>query len=90
MFLITNVFKQNNNWVSNDIDIEEKSEFKKEKEILYQPFLFYKVTDVNLNADNYTADIFLETIGKKEILEEQIKFGKKIDFDKDENIMKKC
>ena len=90
IFHITNVFKQNNNWVSNGIDIKENSEFENEKEILYQPFSFYKVTDVNLSVDNYTADIFLETIGKKEILEEQIKLGKEIDFDEDENIMKIC
>ena len=36
---------------------------------------------------NYTADIYLETIGKTEILEEKIKKGKEIEFNKEENII---
>ena len=64
-----------------------ESEFKKEKEILFQPFSFYKVTNVNINIDNYTADISLETIGKREILEKRIKEGKNIRYNQQENIM---
>jgi len=37
---------------------------------------------------NYTADIYLETIEKSEILEEQIKKGKEIYYDEKENIIK--
>ena len=36
---------------------------------------------------NYTADIYLEIIGKTEILEEKIKKGKEIEFNKEENII---
>ena len=64
--------------------------YETEKEILIQPFSFYRVIDVNLNEDNFTADISLETIGKKEILEEQIKLGKKIEYNEKENIMEIC
>ena len=86
VFHIKNKYK-NPHWVSNSIDIQEESDFKKEKEILFQPFSFYKVTNVNINIDNYTADISLETIGKREILEERIKEGKNIRYNQQENIM---
>ena len=33
------------------------------------------------------AEIFLETIGKKEILEEEIKLGKEIKYNEKEKIM---
>ena len=36
---------------------------------------------------NYKADIYLETIGKKEILEEQIKIGKEIKYNEREKMM---
>ena len=42
----------------------DESEYKEEKEILYQPFSFYYVKDVKINHENYTADIYLETIGR--------------------------
>ena len=85
IFMINNNIKKN--WISNGIRIEEISTFKKEKEILYQPFSFYYVRDVIIDLENYKADIYLETIGKKEILEEKIKIGKKIKYNEQEKIM---
>ena len=83
------VFKINNKktWISNGIDIQEESKYIKEKEILYQPFSFYYVRDVQIDIKNYIADIYLDTIGKKEILEEKIKIGKEIEYNQKENIM---
>ena len=83
-FIIKNNFKEN--WISNGINIANES-YKKEKEILYQPFSFYYVRDVLIDLNNYKADIYLETIGKKEILEEKIRFGKEIKYNEQENIM---
>ena len=54
---------------------------------MFQPFSFYKVTKVDIDIKGYKADIYLETIGKTEILEEQIKLGKKIKYNETENIM---
>ena len=85
VFKIKNINKAE--WISNGIDIQKESKYKKEKEILYQPFSFYLVKDVKINIENYTADIDLETIGKIEILEEQIKFGKEIEYNESEGIM---
>ena len=85
IYIITNYCK--NNWISNGVNIQKESVFKTEKEILYQPFSFYYVRDVQIDIKNYTADIYLDTIGKYEILEEKIKIGKQIKYNEKENIM---
>ena len=54
---------------------------------MYQPFSFYYVRDVQIDQKNYKADIYLETIGKQEILEEKIKLGKEIKYNEKEKIM---
>ena len=85
IYIITNHCEEK--WISNGVNIQKESVFKKEKEVLYQPFSFYYLRDVNLDLDNYTADIYLETIGKYEILEEKIKVGKGIKYNEKERIM---
>jgi hypothetical protein len=82
---ISNSYKKQ--WISNGVKIETISKYKSEKEILYQPFSFYYVRDVRIDLKNYKADIDLETIGKKEILEEEIKIGKNIEYNEKEKIM---
>jgi hypothetical protein len=85
VFIIKNCIKDEK--ISNGIDIQKESKYKKEKEILYQPFSFYRVRDVQIYLENYQADIYLDTIGKKEILEEKIKIGKEIEYNPNENII---
>ena len=68
------------------INVQEESAYD-EKEILFQPFSFYFVRKIDINKENYTADIYLETIGKTEILEEKIKKGKKILYNDNSKIM---
>ena len=85
IYYIKNFYKKN--WISNGVNIESMSQFTTEKEILYQPFSFYYVRDVQINLSNYTADIYLETIGKVEILENKIKFGKNIVYNEKLKIM---
>ena len=84
ILIITNYCK--NNWVPNGVNIQKLSVYD-EKEILYQPFSFYFVRDVQIDQQNYKADIYLETIGKQEILEEKIKIGKEIKYNEKEKIM---
>ena len=79
IFIITNLFQ--NNWISNIINLNN------EKKLLFQPFSFFHVKDVKINLKNFTADIYLETIGKVEILEEKIRLGKSIKYNEKENIM---
>ena len=84
IFIITNYCKQN--WISNGVNIQKLSVYD-ESEILYQPFSFYYVRDVQIDQKNYKADIYLDTIGKYEILEEKIKNGEIIEYNQKERIM---
>ena len=85
LFYITNIWKDG--WISNGIDIKELSKFPDEKEVLIQPFTFCYVKDVKFNLKKYTANIYLETVGKTEILEDAIKEGKKLEYNKSLNII---
>ena len=87
IFHITNLFNEEKKWISNSVDIHKHSKYIKEKEFLFQPFSFYRVNKVSFDIDNYKADIELETVGKKEILEEKIKMGKEVKYNNKENIM---
>ena len=86
IFIITNIY--NNNWISNAINIQNLSDYKGDKGILFLPFSFFRVKEVNVDINNYTADIHLETVGKNEILETQIKKGKQIQYNSELNVMK--
>jgi len=74
--------------VPNGINIQNIAEFKKEREVLFQPFSFCYVEKVDINLSKYTADIYLETIGKTEIFEQKLKEGRELFYDGSENIIK--
>ena len=84
LFIIKNIWKKN--WISSGINIQKESVYN-EKEILFQPFSFYFVSDVQINLKAYTADIYLETIGKTQILEEGIKKGKEIIYNESKKMV---
>ena len=73
---------------SNGIDIKDLSKYKKEKEILFPAFSFFYVKEVKINFKERLADIYLITIGKDCILEEEIKKGKNIEYNEKEKMMK--
>jgi hypothetical protein len=79
VFTINHSYK--NGYISNAIDISELSDYKDEKEYIFQPFSFFYLKDIHIDIINKTADIILDTIGKKEIIEEKIKAGKEIKID---------
>ena len=85
-FILENNYK--NNYIPNGINITDLSVYRGEKENLFLPFSFYYLKNVIINIKNYTADVYLETIGKTEILEEQIKREKEIKYDEINKIMK--
>ena len=85
IYIINNNYR--NNWISSGINIKDVSEFGGEDEIIYQPFSFFLLKDIIIDYENYIADIYLETIGKTEILEEEIKKGKKILYNNTLGIM---
>ena len=69
------------------INVEKISAFTKEEEILFQPFSFYLVKSVKFDYEEFSVDIELEIVIKKEILEYQIKKGKKVNYDKIQNLI---
>ena len=85
------IYKIKNHIIPNSIpcgiNIQNESVYQ-EKEILFQPFSFYYVKNVKFDYENYLADIELETIVKKEILEEKIRIGKKVIYDKKNNLVR--
>ena len=87
IFYIKNIYKIG--WIPSAVSILNISEKNIEKENLniFLPFTFYYVRDVEINIQKYTADIYLETIGKTEILEEEIKMGKKFEYNAKENFV---
>ena len=79
-------FDLKSNWIPNGIDVQDISCYS-EEEILFQPFTFFKITKVDINFDKNIADIDLEVIGRKEILENKIKDNKMIIYNMKEGIM---
>ena len=75
------------NWLSNGINIQKISKYKNEKEIIIQAFSFFYVRDVKFDNNKSTAEIYLESIDRKEILEEKLKYGKDIEYNVQDNIM---
>ena len=75
-----------NNWIPNAINIKSVSD-NFQNEFIFLPFTFFHVKDVKIDIKNHTAEIFLKTIGKKEILEMQIKNNKEIEYNTNENII---
>ena len=88
IFYITNKWEKN--WISNGIDIKDISDFQdgdeKEDEVLFQPFSFYYVNDVKFDLKKHYVDIYLETVGKTEILERALHDGKKIEYIENKNL----
>ena len=85
--IFTIKFNHKENWISNGINIQSISNYEDEKEILIQAFSFFYIKDVKIDINRHNAEIYLETIGKKEILEKEMKKGKDIEYNEKEKIM---
>ena len=75
------------NWISSGVDVHDLSKYEKEKEVLFQAFSFFYVEKVDINLKAKTADIYLKTIGKKCILEEEIRKGKNIEYNQNKKMI---
>ena len=80
-------FDLKSNWFPNGIDVHDISDYSEEEEILFQPFTFFKILKADIDFDQNIADIDLEVIGRKEILENKIKDNKIITYNMNEGIM---
>lgn len=80
MFYIDNDYYDNK--FSNCINVQKIAQYNDEKEILFQAFTFYLVKKVKIDMQKKEADIYLKTIRKTHILEEEMKKGKSFEYDK--------
>ena len=62
-------------------------QYPDEEEYFLLPFTFLNLKNITIDSKKLTADIKLQVIGKKYILEKDIKEGKSIEFDKNNVIM---
>ena len=67
-------------------NISEISRFD-EKEVLFQPFTFFKIKKVDINLNEYIADISLSAIKKLDLLEPYIKDKFKLKYNEKYNIV---
>ena len=65
----------------------ELCQYPDEEEYILLPFTFLNMKNITIDSKKLTADIELQVIGKKDILEKDIKEGKSIVFDKNDVIM---
>ena len=68
-------------------DISDLSKYKYEKEVLFQPFSFFKLKSFKINIEDYTAYIELNSIKKLDILEQYIKDKFKLKYNKQYKIV---
>ena len=76
-----------NRWIAQGFSINELSHYEKEKEILFQPFCFFKIEDIDVNMDKNNCNIYLNLIGKKEIWEQSMKSTSSIFYTEIENVV---
>ena len=76
-----------NNYEPSIYDINELMPYPDEEEFIALPFTFFEVKRIEYNTKNMDADIYLNVVGKSEILENKIKKGKKLVYDMNRKIM---
>ena len=76
-----------NGWYPCAFDISSISEFSSESERLFQPFSFFKITKVDIDTNNKKAEIEMENVGKKCVLEKEIQKGKELEYDASGNFI---
>ena len=69
-------------------DISSISQSPNEKEFLFHPFTFFRLKNYKINYGKNILNLELEAIGKQEILEPGINKGRKLIYDKTQNIIK--
>ena len=74
-------------WIAQGFNISNISHFINEKEILFQPFCFFKINKVETDLDNNRCFISLDLIGKKEIWEKRMNNNSFVVYQKTENFM---
>ena len=68
-------------------NLKDLSKNLDEEEFILLPFTFLKLKSIKIDSSKYIADFELDIIGKRDILEYELKKSKTIQYDKKQNIM---
>ena len=67
-------------FMPNAVDVSEISKFPEEQECLFFPYSFFRIKNIEINHEEKKAEIELDSIGKKEIIETKLRDGFKLDY----------
>ena len=84
--ILTINYKFCKNFISYAIDISKCSDYPDELERIFLPFSFFKLKDIKIDYENNIADIEMDSIGRKEILEETLCKGNNLYYNEYNNI----
>ena len=62
------------------VDVSKISKYKEEEECLFFPYTFFRIKSININYNQKTAEIELDSIGRKEIIETKLKDRYKLEY----------
>ena len=89
LFSVNYIIKTNPNsdWISQGFNVSGISFYKNEKEILFQPFCFFRLIKVEVNLESNICFIYMELIGKKEIWEKKMNDNSNIKYQRNGNLI---
>jgi hypothetical protein len=81
--IITINYKFKEGFLPTAVDVKDISLYPEEEECIFFPYSFFKVIDFKIDHSSKKAEIELETIGKKEIIETKIGYGNKLVYNEE-------
>jgi hypothetical protein len=76
-----------NSWINQGFNISNISSYKEEKEVLFQPFCFFRIQKVNVDMNLNMCYIYMELIEKKETWEQKMNNKSSIEYNRNENFI---
>ena len=77
----------NNDWIAQGFNVSGISFYKNEKEILFQPFCFFRIYQVEVKFGKNICYIYMELVGKKEIWEKRMNDQSSIKYEPNGNLI---
>ena len=78
--MITIHYLHDEGFIPSIFDISDLIPYPDEEEYIVLPFTFFELKKVTINERNMNVEIEMNVVGKREILEEKVKLGKKLGF----------
>ena len=81
--IITINYLYKKGFIPTTVDVSEISQFKEEEECLFFPYTFFIIKNIKINYNDKTAEIELDAIGRKEIIETKLKDRYKLNYNEE-------